>query len=816
MSQLNLQNRNLTTFPDNNNADTITQLILANNQISTIPPQIRNYTLLQYLDLSNNRIKILSKEIFELFGLTQLNLPNNQIEKISIEVSKLQRLQLLSISSNKLTYLPQEIGDLSNLTNLQVTNNNLEEIPESIGKLSKLTHLYLQNNKLEDLPDSLGNLQNLQHLFLDNNNLVRLPRSLKKLKNLKRIYLTGNQLPLLANHQNIAAQKVIEYVLDNQPPPKLNTNKIFIYRHISSIKEIEEEYYQKLNEFLEQQEIKYVEIESLEDLEQPLTVVFFLVPFDIVEKPIFELVEKCIEKEQRFYILMQHREYVNGTLINLEKGKEIKELHTKLQKKYESDIIFYKDLENLTNYIFDALENHIPKVIFKSLLLKNIGHFSELNLSFDEDITCLIGENGSGKTTILRALALAVIGIKTSKIEQRKIEKLLRIKGFDEKNQIIFQEEGEIKLSYTIDGDERENIINLNYHNGEIELSDSGDFDILANRYELKSLILGFAQIREYNQNKDYISTSTRPKIDDLLPLVNNIDDQRLESFSKWIVNLSGEGNRKMNELEIKNKNEIEEFVLLEKTFEIISKLSKHKIEFLRVMSFSPPEILVKTYDNQEAIPLNMISQGFKVLISWIGHFLQRLIEAYPLNKESFTEEKSIILIDEIDSYIHPKWQLDLLESLQEIFPNTQFIVSTHSPLVILNHKPEEVIELKEEENTVNINEKEKNKLTTIDATLLSYFGIERVVSKEVQEKINEYNSEVLANGKTEKAKKLETELKAMYVAAPPLTDKYYLKFLQLMKEKGLLIPEKIEEAEIEKWEFDADEWKEFEKSLEK
>ena len=45
--------------------------------------------------------------------------------------------------------------------------------------------------------------------------------------------------------------------------------------------------------------------------------------------------------------------------------------------------------------------------------------------------------------------------------------------------------------------------------------------------------------------------------------------------------------------------------------------------------------------------------------------------------------KEAIILIDEIDCHIHPKWQKKLLPSLRELFPNCQFIVTTHSPYIL-------------------------------------------------------------------------------------------------------------------------------------
>ena len=46
-------------------------------------------------------------------------------------------------------------------------------------------------------------------------------------------------------------------------------------------------------------------------------------------------------------------------------------------------------------------------------------------------------------------------------------------------------------------------------------------------------------------------------------------------------------------------------------------------------------------------------------------------------------EEEAVILIDELDLHLHPKWQKTIVEDLRRTFPKCQFIISTHSPFII-------------------------------------------------------------------------------------------------------------------------------------
>ncbi|MBQ7738923.1 MAG: AAA family ATPase [Desulfovibrionaceae bacterium] len=68
----------------------------------------------------------------------------------------------------------------------------------------------------------------------------------------------------------------------------------------------------------------------------------------------------------------------------------------------------------------------------------------------------------------------------------------------------------------------------------------------------------------------------------------------------------------------------------------------------------------------------------------------QRLAIANPALSNPL-EGEAVVLIDELELHMHPIWQNRLIDSLQEIFPNTQFIVTTHSPLILSNVHPENV-----------------------------------------------------------------------------------------------------------------------------
>jgi predicted ATP-binding protein involved in virulence len=57
------------------------------------------------------------------------------------------------------------------------------------------------------------------------------------------------------------------------------------------------------------------------------------------------------------------------------------------------------------------------------------------------------------------------------------------------------------------------------------------------------------------------------------------------------------------------------------------------------------------------------------------------------LGKEAFAKTKGIVTIDEVDLHLHPKWQQRIVPILAEAFPNIQFVITTHSPIVLSSVK---------------------------------------------------------------------------------------------------------------------------------
>jgi predicted ATP-binding protein involved in virulence len=107
----------------------------------------------------------------------------------------------------------------------------------------------------------------------------------------------------------------------------------------------------------------------------------------------------------------------------------------------------------------------------------------------------------------------------------------------------------------------------------------------------------------------------------------------------------------------------------------------------------SPPRLKVAfaaLNGSPQVLELEQLSDGYRNLLAVVLDFARRLAQAHP-NWEKPLEAPGILLIDEIELHLHPGWQQSVIPSLRAVFPNTQLILTTHSPQVLTTVRKEHV-----------------------------------------------------------------------------------------------------------------------------
>jgi predicted ATPase len=110
----------------------------------------------------------------------------------------------------------------------------------------------------------------------------------------------------------------------------------------------------------------------------------------------------------------------------------------------------------------------------------------------------------------------------------------------------------------------------------------------------------------------------------------------------------------------------------------------------VRFMEITPDrEVIVE--DAGTRVSLARLSDGYRSTLAWVGDLVRRLFDAYPDSDDPLSES-GVVLVDEIDLHLHPKWQRSIVEDIRRTFPNLQFIVTSHSPFVAQDMRPEDKI----------------------------------------------------------------------------------------------------------------------------
>ena len=101
-----------------------------------------------------------------------------------------------------------------------------------------------------------------------------------------------------------------------------------------------------------------------------------------------------------------------------------------------------------------------------------------------------------------------------------------------------------------------------------------------------------------------------------------------------------------------------------------------------------------------ETRALDQLSGGYRMVLALAADLARRMAQGNPHLDDPLGSE-AVVLIDEVDLHLHPEWQQRVLTDLRRTFPNAQFIVSTHSPQVLTTVRPEHIVALRRENDSI-------------------------------------------------------------------------------------------------------------------
>lgn len=334
--------------------------------------------------------------------------------------------------------------------------------------------------------------------------------------------------------------------------------------------------------------------------------------------------------------------------------------------------------------------------------IKNFKGIGEKELVFAQGFNLIKGENGKGKTSILEAIAVGMGGfiagipeIATRHISINEIRKEYKLTG-EGSCECIYRVPVEIEMHANIGDSEyrwMRTRTSVNSSRSTIQPR-----DIVRKAEEIASdesselpILIYEAAGRVWEQKKQKAENPFGKKIVRTIGYMDTLlEASNIKMLRNWCI--------KMEMSEFKFKKEIAEYEAAKKAVsDFMQAINGDTIN--KYMVFYDSQLEELMFQNEEKIlRISDLSAGYQSLIWMIFDIAYRMALLNPKKGKDIAFTRGIVLIDEIDMHLHPKWQWNIISALTKVFPNVQFIATTHAPILFASAKNVQVIDIDHEE----------------------------------------------------------------------------------------------------------------------
>lgn len=334
----------------------------------------------------------------------------------------------------------------------------------------------------------------------------------------------------------------------------------------------------------------------------------------------------------------------------------------------------------------------------ESIHLQNYRVHRDLTVKFDPHFNVIVGLNGSGKTSLLRAICDSLNWVTPFQrtgggpLEEGVAREVIHVSS----GRYRFASNWPVSVEIVAKADD----VETSWHIRRKGLGESVELD---RQIEFKSLtkpILAFYGASRYWQPSSISEFTAATQKESIDSAYRHWFDASLDSSALigWSIAKS-----------------LQRFQTSSETGELFDKIKSDELEQVNAALRSAVEgakgmryDLKRTCLLIEWLPVNgkspeptrfeNLSDGQRAIVCMISDIARRMCLLNPHLGEKVTlETPGLVLIDELDLHLHPHWQRVLTVSLKKVFPAVQFIVSSHSPQVLGELKPEEIILLRPE-----------------------------------------------------------------------------------------------------------------------
>lgn len=332
----------------------------------------------------------------------------------------------------------------------------------------------------------------------------------------------------------------------------------------------------------------------------------------------------------------------------------------------------------------------------KEIQIQNFRCFEDSTLKFKNGINLIIGDNGVGKTTILEA---AVVGLGAC-FQDISIASSVSIKKEDVRQELIIIDDSPQKVYHSptrifcemdaedqsyqwsrIRKDESANTrMSTDYPNKKAKISDY--FRVTSNDLTSKLPVLNYQSIYRVMLSKRSDFASSSKKLDDRRCGYTGCLDSALDNkfIRKWCYAM--ERKRTPNRRYELFKESVSTFM---KTL--------NEEEPSQILFFSEEFEDFVYSSGENTLPISFLSSGYQSALWLVMDIAFRGLQLNP-GANAWEDISGVVLIDEIDKHLHPKWQWKVLDALKTTFPGIQFIITTHAPIVISSCKDAHLIRI--------------------------------------------------------------------------------------------------------------------------
>lgn len=356
------------------------------------------------------------------------------------------------------------------------------------------------------------------------------------------------------------------------------------------------------------------------------------------------------------------------------------------------------------------------------IYINKVFHLEDIDIEIDQSEKkhlILTGKNGSGKTSVLRALANFLQRF----IESHSIDFLDRDKLIDVwQNQCDrLKEQGRQDSAEFINAEN--SVKTFKKEKQEVYRQINPTF---SNAVEFfRQLKVGDFLLVFYEANRiTKVSVPKNPEKPNLKP-VNQIRDNKQGEFLKFLVDL------KIQEALARNENHIIEANKIKDWFDNFTLLLNDLFTGEPVaLDFNYKDYSFTIRQGKKNFGFNELADGYSAIIDIIADLILKM--QHPDSLTRAYEKQGIVLIDEIETHLHLELQKVILPMLTRVFPNIQFIVTTHSPFVLNSLKNCVAFDLEKQQRLDDLTE------YSYEALAEGYFDV-TTSSSFLQSRLNRY-----------------------------------------------------------------------------